>query len=151
MNYKIKKCFFESMDKEYPKFDFYSCKFTIQYRMNYSALNIGTFILNVFNDFTLKDEYIDQSPTFVIQINFRHTNHGINFELVEASDPQSIFLSKLFSLNWVDTIKLLEEWFSTKNMNYVFEKLQDEVNGLMDMKSKYKVTPRLYFKEINFA
>lgn len=50
----------------------------------------------------------------------------------------------------MDTIKLLEEWFSTKNMNYVFEKLQDEVNGLMDMKSKYKVTPRLYFKEINF-
>ena len=151
MNDKLKKFFFDSMDKEYPKFNFSSCKFTIQYRMQYSALSIGTFIVNVYDDFIPIDEYQDQSPTFVIQINFRHNKNGIYFELVESSDSHSIFLSKIFSLDWVDTMNLLEEWFSIKNINYVFDRLKLEVNSLVDMESKHKVTPRLYFKEINFS
>jgi hypothetical protein len=136
MNEKVKKIFFNLMDKEYPNFDFSNCEFTISFRMNYSAMRIGSYVISVFTNDIPIDRNQDRAPTFVMLFNCMYDIHGIHFELIETSDSHSIFISKLLSLDWLNTMNFLEEWFKTKNINHIIQKLTIEVGRLLEKKER---------------
>jgi hypothetical protein len=151
MNDRIRNLFFESMDKEYPNLDFSNCQFTITFRLNYSAMSLGYYVINVFlNDLSLEKTQ-DIGPTFVMQFNCAYSKDGIDFYFVESSDTHSIFLSKLLCLDCVTTLELMENWFLTKNIKYILEKLNREVENLIKIQDSCNLMPRIYSRRFNFA
>lgn len=131
MNHKLKKAFFNLMDKQLPNLDLTICPSNLSVLTSYAIGSVGTFFVKIYDNHNFfKNENPSYIPTPIMELEIATRSHLnpeflIQMELIAVYSDECRTVKKIMSLNHSDFIELIDGWLKEKGLEHIFGKIYE--------------------------